>query len=68
MLDIPVPEVGLQRPRIVALVGQREATGVPQLVRVHLQADASRLASALQKPGKPGCGERRAAFAGEDER
>jgi hypothetical protein len=31
-------EVGLQRPRIVALVGQREAAGVPQHVRMSLEA------------------------------
>jgi hypothetical protein len=29
VLDIPVTEIGLQRPRIVALVGQSEAAGVP---------------------------------------
>ena len=32
VLDIPVPEVGLERPRVVALVGQRKATGVAQHV------------------------------------
>ena len=31
-------EVSLQRPRIVALVGQGDATGVPQHVRVNLDA------------------------------
>ena len=30
VLDVPMAEIGLQGPRIVALVGQGEATGVPQ--------------------------------------
>jgi hypothetical protein len=34
LLDIPMTEIGLQGPRIVALVGQSEATGVPQHMRV----------------------------------
>ena len=32
-------EIGLKRPRVVALVGQREAAGVPQHVRVRLEAE-----------------------------
>ena len=46
------PEIGLQRPGVVALVGQREATGVPQHVRVNLEAEPGSLASALQHAGK----------------
>jgi hypothetical protein len=34
MLDVPMPEIGLQGSRIVPLVGQREAAGVAQHVRV----------------------------------
>ena len=47
VLDVPVAEVGLQRPGIVALVGQGEATGVPQHVRVNLEAKPGSLPSAL---------------------
>ena len=49
-----VAEISLQGPRIVAPVGQGEAAGVPQHVRVHLEpAEPGGHASALQKPGKP---------------
>jgi hypothetical protein len=34
VLDILVPEVGLQRSRVVALIGQRKAAGVAQLRRI----------------------------------
>ena len=44
VLDVLVTEISLQRPRIVALVGQREAGGVPQLVRVRLEPKACRRA------------------------
>jgi len=37
MLDIPVPEVGLQCSGIVALVGQGEAAGMSEHVRVSLE-------------------------------
>ncbi len=62
VLDISVAEIGLQRPRIVALAGQREAAGVAQHVRVNLQAQPGGITGAAQKPRKAGCGERRAAF------
>ena len=52
VLDVLVPEVGLQRPRIVALVGQREAAGVPQHVRVGWEAEPGGLTSALHELGK----------------
>ena len=52
MLDILVPEVGLQSPRIVALVGQREPAGMPQHVGVNLDAEFGLHASTLDKPGK----------------
>ena len=35
MLDIPVAEVVLDRPRVVSLIGELEAARVPQHVRVH---------------------------------
>jgi hypothetical protein len=43
VLDVAVAEVGLQRSRIVALVGQRKATGVAQHVRMsrtHFETEA----------------------------
>jgi hypothetical protein len=46
----------------VSLVGERKAAGVAQHVRVSLKANASRLASALDHPGKASRGERRAAL------
>ena len=46
-------EVGLQGAGIVALVGQGEATGVPQHVRVDLEAELGSLASALHMRAKP---------------
>ena len=52
VLDVPVAEVGLQRARIVALVGQREATSVPQHVRVSLEAEPGSLTGALQQAGQ----------------
>jgi len=41
MLDIPVPEVTLQRAGIVALVRQGEAAGMAQHVRVDGELEAS---------------------------
>ena len=61
-------EIRLQRPGIVALVGQGEATGVPQHVRMNLDAKPGSLRSALQQPGKARWGEGRTALAGEYER
>ena len=39
MLDVAVPEVGLQRARVVPLVRQRVAAGVPEHVRVRLEPE-----------------------------
>ena len=50
------------------LVRQREATGVPQHVRVNLQGDPSGRTSALQHARKPRRGEGRAALGREHER
>jgi hypothetical protein len=56
------------RPRIVALVGQRKAAGVPEHVRVNLQGEPDSLASALHHARKACRRERRPALAGEHER
>ena len=53
---------------IVPLVGQREAAGVPQHVRMGWEAQAGGLTSALHELGKPACGERRATLGREHER
>jgi hypothetical protein len=34
VLDVPVAEIGLQRAGVVAIIGQLEAAGVPQHVRM----------------------------------
>ena len=47
-------QVGLQCPRIVALVGQGEAAGVPEHVGVSLEAELGLDASTLHHPSK-GC-------------
>jgi hypothetical protein len=62
VLDIPMTEIGLQCPRIVPLVGQSEAAGVPE----HVRLEACRRASALYKPRKACRGERRAALRREE--
>lgn len=53
MLDVLVAQVGLQRARVVPLVGQREATGMPQHVRMGLEAQLRLLARALDHAGEP---------------
>ncbi len=40
VLNVPVAQVSLQRPRVVALVGQSATAGVPQHVRVSLEAQS----------------------------
>ena len=38
VLDVFVPEIRLQSPRVVASVGQRKAAGMPEHVRMHFEA------------------------------
>src|ERR1700720_1149064 len=47
MLDRFVPEIGLDRPGIDALIGQLKTAGVPQHVRVKLHIESGSLASTL---------------------
>ena len=49
MLDIAMSEVGLQRPRVVPLVCQRVAAGVPEHVRVRLERQLHLRARALMR-------------------
>jgi len=62
VLDILMAEIGLQGARVVALVGQRKATGMPKHVRMRLEAQLGRLGCTLHHPGKTCRGERRAAL------
>ena len=68
MLDRFVAEVGLDRPGIDAVVGQFEAAGVAEHVRVDLHIEACSLTSALDHRLKATLGEWRAAFRCEHER
>jgi len=61
-------QVGLQCPRIVALVGQREAAGMPQHMRMSLEAQPGSDAGALDKPCEAGSAEGRTTLGCEDER
>jgi hypothetical protein len=67
MLNIAVPKVSLQRPRIVSLVSQRVAAGVAQHVRVCLEPKLGHDPRPLDHAGKAGRAERRPALGGEDE-
>ena len=67
MLNVAVAEVGLQRPRVVALVGQRITAGVPQHVRVRLEGQLGLPARPLDHAGEPSGAERCPAFRGEHE-
>jgi hypothetical protein len=65
MLDVLVAEVRLQRPGVVALVGEGKAAGVPQHVRVRFDAEPD--TGTLHQPGESCRGERRATFGREHE-
>ena len=65
MLDILVPQVGLQGPCIVPFVGQREPASVTQHVRVGLESKPSGAAGALDHAGKAGRREGGSALEGE---
>ena len=47
-----MPQIRLQRPRIVALVCQRETAGVPQHMRMRLEVELRLNASPLHHAGK----------------
>ncbi len=62
MLDRLVAKIGLDRSGIDAVVGQLEAAGVAQHMRVDLHIERSSLTSALDHRLKAALGEWRAAF------
>lgn len=68
MLNVFVTEVGLQRPRVVPLVGQRIAARVPEHVWVRLGGKLRLCPSPRDHAGKPGGAERCPALRGEHER
>ena len=52
VLDILVAEIGLERPGISALVGQRIAAGVAQLMRMHQEGQSGRDSGTFHKGSK----------------
>ena len=52
MLDILVPQIGLQRPRVLAVVGQLVTAGVAQRVRMALETEPSSFADARTPSGR----------------
>jgi hypothetical protein len=54
MLNVAVAEISLQRPRVVAFVGQRVAASGPEHMRVRLEGELCLPACTLDHPGKPG--------------
>jgi hypothetical protein len=68
VLDILVPQIGLQRSCVVSLISQGKAAGVAQHVRVSLETELGSRPGTLHKPGKTGRGEWCSALRGEHER
>ena len=52
MLNVLVPEVGLQRSRIDAVIGQFEAAGVPQHMGMNRETEAGELTGTLDQLGE----------------
>ncbi len=59
MLDVFVPEICLQRPRVVASVRQRIAAGVPEHVWMGLKSQLCLDGCPLDHPSEAGGRERR---------
>src|SRR5215467_10096688 len=68
VLDVAVPEISLQRTGIDAVIGEFEAAGVPQHVRVHWETETSREAESSDHLAEARRRERRSALRREDER
>jgi hypothetical protein len=52
ILNIAMPEIGLDRPRVVAIVGELIATGMAQHVGVRLDAQVGRVGCTLDHAGE----------------
>ena len=68
VLDVLVAQIRLQRARVLAGIGEREAAGMAQHVRVGLDLEPGSLASAAHELLEVADGHRRAALADEQER
>jgi hypothetical protein len=68
VLDIPVPQVGLQAAGIDALVRKRKTAGMPQHVRVNQETEASGNTQPGNQLAESGSCERHAPLRGENER
>jgi hypothetical protein len=68
VLDVLVPEVRLQRPGVVSLIGQRIAASVPQHVGVALEAELGRFPSPNNHLGEASGGKRRPTLGREHKR
>src|SRR5262249_10937265 len=66
VLDVAMPEPGLQRPRVVAGVSQSIATCVPEHVRMDREGHAGALAQACEQRTEALGTHRAAALGGED--
>jgi hypothetical protein len=56
MLNVAMPKIGLQSPRIMSGIGQGEAAGMPEHMRMGLEIEAGRGSSTLDHPGEAGRG------------
>jgi hypothetical protein len=54
MLNVPVSKIRLESPRIMASIGQGEAAGMPEHVRMRLEIEPSSDSSALDHFGEAG--------------
>ena len=68
VLDIAMTEISLQSSRIMAGIGQGEAAGMPEHMRMCLEIEAGSIASALDHLGEAGSRERRTALTYKHER
>src|SRR5579863_3964981 len=53
VLNVSVAEVSLQRSRIMTIIGQLETAGMPEHVRVDLDAETSHGSGPLDHPSEP---------------
>ena len=67
VLDVAVSQIGLERPGVVALVGQRVGAGVSQHVRGRIECKPRVGACPLHQSGKPSSGKGRSSLRREDE-
>jgi hypothetical protein len=67
MLDVLVPEVSLQRPRILSGIGQGKSTGVPQHVRMGFDLEPGGLRGSINQLLEVADRHRRSALGHEQE-